>query len=272
LYFSEAVLEKSVRKMAVASLFLGLTTLCKPISYYFFFVAIFTLIFYHRKDLPRTPRLTLTIIFIYFLTLFPWLIRNYLDLGYFEFTQYRQTEIFLRRVADNLLNEQKFYYEEPFLKKDFIGVLKIYPEKIIENAFEGFKGSFLPEKKLSKIITCNKDWETSLYDTYVTKGVFQTVFTIFYRGKIGFLQVVLLISQFIFDFGIYFFAFLGFFTFARKKHPFKVLAIFTFVYFSVYACLSEPKPKFRIPFVPVLMICAATGISSLTSQTQKNRK
>ncbi len=68
----------------ISGFLFGLTALTRPISLYFYIICIIAILLY--KDLLITKRIKFALVFVlvYFITLVPWMLRNYVEYGYFS--------------------------------------------------------------------------------------------------------------------------------------------------------------------------------------------
>ena len=152
LYFFLKFLKEGKRTYLIYSgIFLGLSTLCRPISQYFIVLMIPLFLVIYRKDIKRGLLSCLLYLLVFLAVITPWALRNYTTYGSFKLTAIPGWNLLFYNAAylesyrqggyDNLENireEMKVETDRTFIDRDIVSPFEkaqLYQEKALEKIF-----------------------------------------------------------------------------------------------------------------------------------------
>lgn len=81
-----AIKKKDIKLFLIVGFLLGITTLIRPVSQYFPFIIIMIILLYRGLKWPFKLKAIIAFVFIFIITIFPWLFRNQLEYNHFAFS------------------------------------------------------------------------------------------------------------------------------------------------------------------------------------------
>jgi len=152
IYFFLKFLKEGKRTYLIYSgIFLGLSTLCRPISQYFIVLMVPLFLVIYRKDIKRGLLSCLLYLLIFLVVIAPWALRNYTTYGSFKLTAMPGWNLLFYNAAylesyrqggyDNLENirkEMKVETDRTFIDRDIVSPFEkaqLYQEKALKKIF-----------------------------------------------------------------------------------------------------------------------------------------
>lgn len=163
--------ERKKTYLAYSGVFLGLSTLCKPIIQYFIVVMALVFLVAYRKDIKRGLLSYLVYLLIFLAIITPWAFRNYVTYGSFKLTAMQGWNLLFYNAA-YLESYRKggYDYLETTREKMRVEIDRVFVNRDIVSPFE--KAKFYQEKALEKIFA-----DPGLYAKIHLIGIMKTFAT-----------------------------------------------------------------------------------------------
>ena len=258
-----------------SGIFLGLSTLCRPVSVYFFLFIVGIFFLYFRKNL-RTGILRYTILILAFLiTIIPWMARNYTVSGKFLVSSVQEKVLgwnMPHLIKLKVVNQQKneIHNPSPGLSKIRNGHQKMPTKKNIINAalsdikmyLKGIIRFFMiPGSSGYPNILGLKDNRLDLNLIWAV-GPWETVKIAVQEKSV--LGIVLMCFFLSFLTILYFTMCFGIYTAIKETKFINVfLFIMIIVYFAIATGPSGFSPRYRAPIMPFIILLSCYGIVKL---------
>ncbi len=270
--------EKINKYLFLSAIFLGLSTLTRPIAYYFFPIII--LIFF-KIGLENKIKKILTFVIVFGVIISPWCFRNYQTFGHYKLTNSAGPNLagyylpYIKSKAEGIstkearlknyeeLNEQIDYNQNPFVvsnfEKDFF-FYKIddYPIIFVFQAWlEGnLKLIFSPPAIDTFYLL---DIEKTNFSQINEKNFFNKVYIYLFKNENNFYSLVLISSIFIIV--IFRLLFLYSIFACQKKDLYKLIFFLTII--AINFVLTGPigSARYRIIVEPFLIILSSISIN-----------
>ncbi|MEW6608256.1 MAG: glycosyltransferase family 39 protein [bacterium] len=268
--------------LVFAGIFLGLTTLCRPISLYLFLPIILVFFLKYKLNLKKLSLMYSIFIIVFLLTTSTWILRNYLVFGVPKLSSLMGYQMLLYRygpmeaekkgvdfkiIKQKLTNEiqemitrenlapfeasqrceklgmQKILNDPvPYLQAHLKGTIKIFLGHSLEDIYLLFGGKYYSSSALSIFLE--------------TKDMGKSVSALF---KTDLLNISLLLSILILLLLIYLFA--GYGVWKMIKDNNKVILVLFIVVIAYFILITGPVgyARFRLPIIPYLMLLTSYG-------------
>lgn len=246
LFLAKLLRKPSTLNALFSGMFLGLSTLSRPITQLFPLILVVWLAFFLRLKAKMKLKLLFIICFSFLIVISPWTIRNYLVHNRFVFLTTQSGKLFL--AGNNPLAKGGWgvgylkslkYNQEISKEKDEVTLSRIYLKMGIEHLLANPQR--IPRLLIKKILVF---WHF--------RG----------DGKLNIFYLLLLPTTL-----------LGIFL-TLKKYSFGSLSLLLiiFIYFSFISMIFFGDPRFRYPIEPYMIIFSAIGLSTLFSAFNRNFK
>lgn len=133
-YFLSALKDKKVFPLAVSSVLFGLTVLTRPINLYFYILCLALILFYPGEIFRNKIKYSVVFLVFYFLTIAPWMYRNYNVYGHFSTNSFRGTAVMYN--AGLVKGRAENMNVDTAMASIVLSIDKIYEEKNIKNPFD----------------------------------------------------------------------------------------------------------------------------------------
>jgi len=293
--------EKNMRYLAGSSIALGPAALTRSIVYYFIFFVIFLIFVKYKHNLKKVVAHSLLAFGIFFIIIFPWMLRNYSLSGAFRLT-----------VPVIFLEENIRILETARLKQDVSSpdVSGINLERLKRNELKELANTSNPKKRfdllfayLRKLVLKHpfiyaKTWMTGFFKLYIYQENFNFMLTFFGRFFEGgykepFLSGIIAGVKdgwIFFDYNIlipaviklssYFLYVLFYFLMGyglwkvfliKDKRIIALLFLGVIIYFPFLLGILgfTSFARYRMPAVPMILMCSAIGLYFLSLKFRK---
>ncbi|MDP6683015.1 MAG: glycosyltransferase family 39 protein [Desulfobacterales bacterium] len=296
LTLTHGITDKNLKFILTSGFLLGITTLVKPVTLYF--PIIIVILFLLWPMLKRSFRIkgTICYILIFFLSLSPWMFRNYHKYGHFSLTSFQGRNL----LHDNATATRKAKTGETYAKirRDFFDIAtskgatedgaptfynsKIYNEIAVDYLLNNinyyvpvhFRGMLLVFIDVGVIGICNylglktKSLSVEFTTTYhtlgeMTKAFFSIKPTPELMVSLGF-YILLLIT-----YGCFFLG--GIMMIRNGEYSYLLLTILLMLYFSGLPGVIG-QARYRVPVIPFYLIASAIGIKGVFNFMRKRRQ
>jgi len=277
-YLIRSLKSESDKTLAYSALLLGIATLCRPVSVYFFLflIGVFTI---NYKNKPSSVILKYSMFAaVFILSVMPWVIHNYTVSGKFlvssiqesvlrwnlpQVTQSLQNLSGLRSVNDSVPPIESQKTEQKYSRlTHVVSSARKDARQYMSGAVKFFAsiGSSAYPRLLG--ISSNTVGSTD------NKGLMSLVKTAFQVKNPLELSIIFAAAAFLLL--LYIFMSLGVYLAVKQKKTTEILLLLTIVaYFVLASAPLPPNPRYRMPIMPFIIILSCYGLSNLRKSTSK---
>jgi len=272
----------------ISALFLGIATLVRPISFLFPFIVVFFIIIINSLRTTKKLLYSISFIFIFIVTISPWLIRNYKQFGELKLTSingynllfynvastevYKSgrtlesvrkyfNEIAIKQGCDTLDNKSfkssKIYSDiaKKYIKENFI----LYCKRHIMGIINMYAG--LSTKRIASTFNL-KSTELNI-DQFSGPNIIIRMLDFFRTKTKG--EIIIgtgLVFYLLFN---YSFALFAIYFMVKNNEQYVYLSLLIIIYFSMLVGVVG-LTRYRIPFMPLINILCSTGFIYITKE------
>jgi 4-amino-4-deoxy-L-arabinose transferase-like glycosyltransferase len=270
-----------LRHLAFAAIFLGLSTLTRPVSAYFFVFLIPVFLVHFRKSWRRAISSLLAFVLVFFMSVVPWMARNYMVSGKFLISSAQEEVIgwiflSLHRSLDpgharpGLAKDKAAGGSKPEFVSDS-GRASVV-RAIVSDASRYLRGTArffltpgsstyprllgLPYSELNNNILRKKPLEM-LKLSFQSKHVYEIFAFVFCLGFLLFLYLAMLP---------------GVVMSSRDNKPAALLLICVIIYFAMAAGSFTVTERYRVPIMPFVILLSCRGLVGLQQAWSERAK
>ncbi|MFA5405319.1 MAG: glycosyltransferase family 39 protein [Ignavibacteria bacterium] len=256
-YLMVGLKNKKLLSIGISSLFFGLTALTRPVSLYFYLLCIILIVLYPGGNFKYKYRIVLFFLIVYFLTLFPWMFRNYSVYGHFSTNAFQGTAF--------IYNAGLTKSEETGICVDTIHVEfndaanKICKEQNTINPFD--------YDKQKEILGLNYIYQH--LDTYIKlhiKGMLYFFVSPLANHKYSNISKIILLGYFLF---IYSFVVLGIYEMKKRKQTIYLISFSILIFYFCFLTGILGISRYRMPTTAFYLIICSFGIYNLINKWKK---
>lgn len=269
------LMANSNRGLIYSAIFLGLSTLCRPVSIYFFIFLIGIFYFHFKKDLRRGILKYSILTLSFLLTIAPWMIRNYIVSGEFLVSSVQERvlhwslphlvkskEVHTEQVekvqsTDHNTSKTRNVAQEMSTKKNIINAVLSDARRYIRGTVRFFttlgSSGYPLLLGLSHYQMRREDLDKGLWEAakivIQRKSMLECFFICFNASFLFFLYSTMC-------FGIYV---------AIRKNKFIEIILFISIimYFAIAVGSVLPTERYRVPIMPYIILLSCYGIIQL---------
>ncbi|UCC39058.1 MAG: glycosyltransferase family 39 protein [Candidatus Aminicenantes bacterium] len=281
-------LQDTSKALVLSALFLGLSTLCRPVSVYFFLFLIGIFLFNYKKNLRKGALKYSVFVLVFFLSLFPWMVRNYSVSG--KFIVSSQQGLIVKGYFRYLFRYQKKTgYDSPQLivknqrpetdisKKANNTYTNARKRRPLNALWSGTKNSIKAGIRFFTIIGragfCK---QLGLpYGQIQIKDLDENTFTLIKTiiNKKTVLELIILSSNLCFLFFLYSTMCFGAYRSIKEKRYFELFLLLTIlIYFLLASLTVSYTNRFRIPIMPYIVIFSCYGLEQIQDRLKGSKR
>jgi len=294
--FNEEREKKALVYYGISSFFIGLGTLCKPISQFLPFVFVIFFFVWHRKHWKKALKLSILYLVIFGVTLSPWFIRNYRAFGRLAYSasssenllfgyvvpmemirrnkSFRAVKVALRTEVENMMRADGHRPQDldDFQHGDYyrrLGIKYIQSDPVLFGKTYVF-GIMHTFTNLSTIIIAEKlEIPMPRVNIKASHNIFGLVKDYIKRkGLAGFIIAIIIVPFLIVT---YMGAVVGLIVSWKRYDKYILfLCVFIIVYFVVLTGV-EGDARFKMPAIPFYLIFTGIGLAYLIDKLKRRR-
>ncbi len=262
---------KKGKYILMSGFLIGISTLIKPISQYLPFVFVLFILLHKNQSLLSKIKTSLVYLIIFFITLSPWMIRNYIKYDYYSLSSIKGYNL----LFYNVTLTKAWQTDKPFrqIQNDFLQEAK---ERGATDNINGFKRSTIYTEIAAEYIK-NNIFDFSIRHILGIWNMYKGPDTGNIAHKLGmegsvlgrgtflrsktFGEMIIGIPIGIFLMFCYLTAFYGIFSLIKEKRYFELtFLLLIIIYFSVLTGVTG-NARFKLPITPFYILITSIGIS-----------
>jgi 4-amino-4-deoxy-L-arabinose transferase-like glycosyltransferase len=267
-FLSKYFIIKNLKYLIFSAIFLGISTLCKPVATYFVIFLLVVFFVQYKNFLRKGIMRYIIYATAFIITITPWALRNYIVAGKFLVSSHQievlnwnlyyldqfkkdqmQDHAGFQKAPENTSKselENKIYALLLYAKKYSAGIIQFFTV-IGSNAYTSLLG--MPTGAEVE----REEWDRGLFN----------VFKFVLKQKSG-LEIMIILWGLTYLIALYFSICYGIFTFlAENKLKKIILFIIIIFYFVIASAGIAYTPRYRMPIMPYMLIIACYGITRI---------
>jgi len=273
-FLARFITTKDNKDVTLAAILLGLATLCRPVSVYLVIFLIVVFCFRFRSNLMIGMRKYALFAFVFFLTIAPWMVRNYVVSDSFTISYHQRAvirwnmkhvSVLLRASKDprplasgvdlnanTKMNDMEKLNPRTSLLNKMAQAVVLDTKKYISGAIHFF---MLPgSNKLLELLDLPV---YRLANINTNKGLLEKVTVLTRNRSVGSLAWLCFCTVYLLV--LYMTAGLGFFTLYRSERVKFVLLMVIIFYFTIASAPFSFTDRYRLPIMPFVIIFSIHG-------------
>jgi len=232
----------------LSAVIFGLAALTRPVNLYFYIICLALIVFYPQKKYLYKMKFALLFGLVYFLTITPWMYRNYRTYGHFSTNAFQGTAVYYNAIL------VKAYAEKLTMDTAMVKVVND-----VNNICE--------EKKLTNPFDIDREKEIYGYN-YINEH--KTEYAVLHaKGMINFFAAPLNNENYSFSnklvIGIYLgfiyvFSFVGIISLLKRKYYFLIASFLSVIFYFWFVTGILGLSRYRLPATLFYIIFCAAGI------------
>jgi 4-amino-4-deoxy-L-arabinose transferase-like glycosyltransferase len=247
-FFVSGLKENKLFNISVSAIFFGLTALTRPVNLYFYILCIILIVLYPGKILRLKLKTILLFGLFYFISISPWMYRNYKVYDHFSTNAFQGTAVYYNAI---IVKSYVTGISMDSVIGEFVSnVDKICQEKNITNPFEMDKEKENYGMNYLKV-------HPGTYIVLHLKGMVKFFIAPLNNEKYSLKSKVVLSFYFAF---IYIFSIIGIIIIIKKKQYYYLFTLVSIIFYFWFITGIIGLSRYRMPTTPFYLILCAIGI------------
>jgi 4-amino-4-deoxy-L-arabinose transferase-like glycosyltransferase len=259
-YFVAGLKDKKYSFIIISGILFGITVLTRPVNLYFYFLCIIFILSYREIIIKQRIKYALLFVSVYFLSISPWMLRNYIEYGYFSTCAVQGSQMIYNA-----------------------GVTKAYETGIqvdsIHNEFTAILYNKCKEENITSFFDMDKQCEKIGFEYLINhlnpyiylhlKGMVKFFTSPLENNKYSFVTKILIGSYL---FLIYLFYFIGIYFLFKEKQYYNILFFSSVIFYFCFLTGIIGLSRYRAPTTAFYLIIGAYGIYYLSNRIKDKLK